>query len=313
MYGPNVFIAALGAAGIFAIYFGLIAVRESSLRELDILRGRAEKPRGFMERIQAKLDQANIPISAKEFLTTSLLLGTGLFFLILLITRLIIPSLMGFVIGFMAYWTYLEDRRERLRQRYQAALADVVDAMRESFAAGQSLPQVIDSIAQYGPPIAREDFRTLSAQLAAGKKVSIAQPLGELTRKRRDPLLDMLAQVLIVHEEEGGEIGPVLEEVSRCIRDRVRIRRQVRANQMLPIWEGRLVAMAPFAFMIFMKLAMPSYAIPFYRTMMGQFSLLVAFLLSIAGYYAMHYVTMQSTRVIESFGVVGEEQGGGKR
>jgi len=306
MYAPNVFIAALGAAGFFAIFFGVSAVRSASLRELDILEGRAEKPAGFMEKIQAKLDQAGFAVSAEEFLITSLCIGIGLFFILLLLTRLIIPSVMGFAIGFMGYWSFLSDRKEKLRQQYQVALIAVVDTMRESFASGRSLPQAIETIAQYGPHVVREDFRTLSAQLAAGKAIPLSQALEELTRKRRDPLLDMLAQALIIHEQKGGEIGPILDEVSKSIRARVSIKAEVRAHYALPLWEGRLVAIAPFGFMLFMKLLMPEYVDPFYKTMIGQLSLLLAFALSIVGYYVMNKMTVQATSVLEGFGVVEE-------
>jgi len=300
LFAPNVLVALMGTAGVVAMYLSLIYVQRARLAEIDHLEGRIIQ-RGLMERLQDKLDQADIPVTAQELIKVSLLLGVGISGALFLILRLFVPSLMGFFIGAFGYWAFLEDRRNKRRQQYQTALGEAVDIIRENFSHSQSLDMALEQVVKYGPEILREDFQLLSTRLAARQR--LREAFEEICRRRKDPILDVIAETLLIHERKGGRLGDVLERLSRAVKERVRIRERVRQEQALPIWEGRIVSVSPFFFMVFMKLFIPDYVGPFYATSIGQLSLLGAGILSMAGYLVMNHMATRATRVLESVGL----------
>ena len=300
LFAPNVLLALMGTAGVIAMYLSLIYVRRARLAEIDQLEGRVIE-RGLMERLQGKIDQSDIPVTAQELIKVSLMLGVGISVALYLILRLLVPSFMGLLIGAFGYWAFLEDRRNKRSQEYQAALGEVVDIIRENFGHSQSLSMAIDQVVKYGPEIVREDFQLLSTRLAARQRLEEA--FEEICARRKDPILDVIAETLLIHERKGGKLGDVLERLSRAVKERVRIRERVRMEQSLPIREGRIVSMSPFFFMVFMKLFIPDYVGPFYATTVGQLSLLCAGLLSMAGYLVMNHLATRATRVLESVGL----------
>ena len=301
MYGPNVLIAFIGAAGFFIMVLSLLAHPRYSLRrELARLEGR-EQEGGFLARLQRKLDQADIPISAGEFLRVSTMLGVAVGLGTFVLTGIASAGLMGFALGFFIYWSYLEDRRDKRRIAYQEALAEVVDILQEAFAATHSLLMAIDTLAEHAPEPAREDFQEISRRLHVGE--SLPDVLREVAARRREIMFDRLVEALIANMEEGGELGPVLRALAKAVRGMARVRRQVAAAQSKIRWEARVVCIAPFVFMIILRFTAATLQRPFYASIWGQLAALVVGFLSAGAYYIMNRMGRKALAIVESAGV----------
>ena len=301
MYGPNVLIAFIGAAGFFIMVLSLLAHPRYSLRrELARLEGR-EQEGGFLARLQRKLDQADIPISAGEFLRMSTMLGVAVGLGTFVLTGIASAGLMGFALGFFIYWSYLEDRRDKRRIAYQEALAEVVDILQEAFAATHSLLMAIDTLAEHAPEPAREDFREISRRLHVGE--SLPDVLQEVAARRREIMFDRLVEALIANMEEGGELGPVLRALAKAVRGMARVRRQVAAAQSKIRWEARVVCIAPFVFMIILRFTAATLQRPFYASIWGQLAALAVGFLSAGAYYIMNRMGRKALAIVESAGI----------
>jgi len=301
MYGPNVLIAFIGAAGFFIMVLSLLAHPRYSLRrELARLEGR-EQEGGFLARLQRKLDQADIPISAGEFLRVSTMLGVAVGLGTFVLTGIASAGLMGFALGFFIYWSYLEDRRDKRRIAYQEALAEVVDILQEAFAATHSLLMAIDTLAEHAPEPAREDFQEISRRLHVGE--SLPDVLREVAARRREIMFDRLVEALIANMEEGGELGPVLRALAKAVRGMARVRRQVAAAQSKIRWEARVVCIAPFVFMIILRFTAATLQRPFYESIWGQLAALVVGFLSAGAYYIMNRMGRKALAIVESAGI----------
>lgn len=237
----NLILAFAGAAGVFAAVLALGMWPRARLEDIG---GLIEPRPGPLERLQHKLTEADLEVTAGEFLRVSLLVGGGVALAAYLITTAWAPALLGFAVGGLVYYTYLADRRDRRRQDYQDGLVDVIGLLVEGFRAGNTLQAAFESVAQYGPEIAREDWAQVNARIRTG--IPVEDALMELSRRRRDPILDTVAQTLVVVSKQGGRLSVALTGLQDTVRERVRIRRRVRVEQSQPMWELRLVAALPF-------------------------------------------------------------------
>lgn len=299
----NLVIAFVGAAGIFA---AVLAISSPPRARLNTVGGLLEEELGPLEKLEQKLRQADLDVKTYEFLGVSLSLGLGLAAGGYLLTGTMISVFLGFGAGSFAYYAYLTDRRDRRRQQYQDALVDVIGLLVEGFQAGNTLQAAFRSVADYGPEIASDDWRQVSARIQAG--VSIQESLLTLSRRRRDPILDTIVQTLVVVHQQGGRLSSALKGLQETVGERVRIRQRVSAEQSQPLWELRLVSALPFAVVPVLRGIAPEYR-AFMSSPLGEIMFGVAWGITILGYYlAQRYIT-SVTAVEESFGVIEEGMG----
>ena len=305
---PNVLIAVLGAVGVFALFLAFAIRQGAELRQADLAAGRVRETAGGMDRLQERIDQAGLVITAGEFLRVALLAGVGGGLAFYLLTSIPAGFPLGLLVGVVGYWSFLGEKRDKHRQKYQSALGEVVALLKEGFQTGNALPAAVDHVVQYGPDIVTEDFRHLGAQLQTGTPAEEA--LREMADRRRDPILDVVVETLIVNHRNQGRISHVLDALLETVRERVRIRRRIKSEQSQPIWQLRLLTAMPFIATVMLRGIAPEY-IAFWSGGAGQLSLLLAWGLAIAGYFlGMRFVT-RSTAIAESFGVTQESIQGG--
>ncbi len=293
IYGPNVLIAFIGAAGVFAVVLAVLAFPHYRITEPD-------EPQGFMASLQRRLDQADMQITAQEFLRLSFILAFTLGLVAIVLTGLAAGAIVGAALGLVGYWAYLEDRRETRRRAYQDALAEVVDILQEAFAATHSLPMALDVVAQHCAPILRGDFEEMSARGRAG--ASLIDSLRLVASRRRDVLFDRLMEALIANVEEGGELTPVLRALGEAVRGLAAVRRRIATAQARIRWEARVVCLAPFAFITILRFTVPDLQQPFYATIVGQLSIFAVALMCGAAYYLMNRMGHQALAPLESMG-----------
>ena len=306
---PNVLIAVLGAVGVFALFLALAIRQGAELRQADLAAGRVREISGTIGRLQERIDQAGLLITVGEFLRVALFVGVGGGLVFYLLTAVPTGFLLGLLAGVVGYWSFLGEKRDKHRQKYQSALGEVVALLKEGFQTGNALPAAVEHVVQYGPPIVADDFRHLGAQLQTGTPAEEA--LREMADHRRDPILDVIVETLIVNYRNQGKISHVLDALLETVRERVRIRRRIKSEQSQPIWQLRLLTAMPFVATVMLRGIAPEY-IAFWSGGAGQLSLLLAWGLAIAGYFVgMRFVT-RSTAIAESFGVTQESIRGGQ-
>ena len=77
----------------------------------------------------------------------------------------------------------------------------MVGLLIEAYESGSALEESFRYVAGHGPAIAREDFEWALAQLNTGK--SREQVLTAMSDRRRDPILDVIVESLLVQDDMG--------------------------------------------------------------------------------------------------------------
>ena len=297
---PNILIAAMGAVGILVVFWSITMRANADLRRADVLSGRVKPEASFLEKLDLQLRQAELGVTAGEFVRTSVILGAAFGLVAWLATDAPAAGLAGFFVGGVGYWSYLTDRRDQMRADFQDALADTVGLLIEAYESGSALEEAFRYVAQHGPAIVRGDFEDAIAQLNTGKPRE--QVLTMMSEKRRDPVLDVIVESLLVQVKQGGHAVELLRGLQESVRARVSLRTRIRAEQESPKWEIRLTTGFIFLTVVFARITNPAYG-AFWRTPVGSISLFVAFGLAVAGFFIANQVLASSTRTEESFGV----------
>ncbi len=293
VYGPNVTLALLGGAGVLTMFLALFASAPSAEVRRKVVGERQRRTS-----LQGMIEQANLPITASEFVRTAGILALGTAVLGYVLLRTLTGAALGALIGPLAYWGYLGSKREKTRRAYQEGLARVATIVRDVVGRGGGLREAVRAVAQRGPSVVQDDFQEASAVLASGRSLSDAlEPMGE---RRRDPILTMLVETLLVHREHGGRVKSVLERLGEATRRRAHVRKRILAEQAQLRWEARIVSVAPFAMLAIFRFSAPGLVAPYYSTTAGEVTVLLAGLVSIVSYILVMRVGNRPLEIVES-------------
>ena len=171
----------------------------------------------------------------KILLVCGVLAFTGYFVTKAVNIRFPVPILAGLVFGMLPLGYVAIKRRKRLHQ-FEEHFPEAIDLLNRALRAGHAFTTGMGMIASEAPePIAGE-FRTTFEEQNFGL------PLRDVLQNLSDrvPLIDVrfFVTALLIQKETGGNLSEILENLSRVIRDRFRIYRDVRVKSA----HGRLTA-----------------------------------------------------------------------
>ena len=241
-------------------------------------------------RLREILIEANLAVSVERFIFMSS--GCAVIFFIagVIIFNTAILSLFLFVLGFLIPFLYLLYRKGKREASVIEQLPDVVELMARSLRSGQSLDRALQEVgSQFSEPLGPE-VRRMCEENAMGIPFESAMRNFE---SRFPHLTDIriFCTSLIIQRKTGGNLTELLEGLSNTIRERFKVKREVKALTA----EGRIssivLGILPFAFGGLTYLLNPDYIRMLFVHPIGQKVLLLAMAFEAAGFAVMRALT----------------------
>jgi tight adherence protein B len=177
-------------------------------------------------------------------LLTLLAAGVAGWLASLLSGGLVLSLCIGAAAGVSPY-LYLCILREIRFRRFDALIPEAVDLMARGLRAGHAVSAVLEMVGrELAEPLASE-FRTLHEEQSLGLPLRDAI-LNLVERVPRDDLR-FLATALMLHKETGGNLVQILDKTAALLRERARLRGQLRIYTAQGRITGWILGFAPFA------------------------------------------------------------------
>jgi tight adherence protein B len=246
------------------------------------LAGRVVQRRDFEAELSRRLEAAGVPLRAAEWMLIHIGVALGLSFLLLLVSGgAILPTIVGLVLGLTAPWLYLSFKQARRTSAFLGQLPDTLQLVAGSLSAGYSMAQAIDTVVREGQqPITGEFNRAL---IEARLGVPIEDALDGVATRMQSKDFAWVVMAVRIQREVGGNLAELLTTVAGTLRERERLRRQVRVLSA----EGRLSAwilgILPPGFSLYLLLVRPQYLRPLVTDPLGWLMLSVGVLLLVVG------------------------------
>jgi tight adherence protein B len=218
--------------------------------------------RSFVARLQADLAQADLKLTAGEFMLGQAALTFGLMLLgynlIAIVSR---PNLLALpVFGLVGYFLpklWLMRRVAARRQAFNDQLPDTISLIANALRSGMSLLQAMDMVArEAGPPMSQE-FARVGREIGLG--LSPEQALQHLKQRIRSDDVELLVTAINVQHEVGGNMAELLDGIAQTIRERVQLKGEVRTITTQQRASGYVLGLLPVVTAVLLMLVNPRY------------------------------------------------------
>jgi tight adherence protein B len=184
------------------------------------------KRQSFAERIERDLAQANVPLTVAEYLLIRLAVPLVLAIVALLIWRsiLLLPVAIG--LGYLLPILWLRQRRRQRNRDFNEQLAETLSLAAASMRGGFSLVQSLANVAKDSQEPTKTELRRVGQEIQLG--LSLTQALDNLVVRMESEDLDLAVTAIKIHARVGGNLTMILENISTTVRERAKLRREVR-------------------------------------------------------------------------------------
>ena len=188
--------------------------------------GRLISGRSFSTAMATDLARANLSLTVPEYALLHIVVAAVLFLVLLVLFRQVLLALPGAALGFVLPRLYLQRRQGKRLLAFQDQLPDVLTLLVGSLRSGYGITIAMDTVAKQMPPPTSEEFGRVVREVALG--LSTTQALQNLVRRVRSDDLDLVVTAIAIQYEVGGNLASILETITGTIRERIRLKGQLR-------------------------------------------------------------------------------------
>lgn len=242
----------------------------------------------MLARLEEELVQVRSQWRASELLAASVMLGL----LVFIVLSFMGSSLMALPVAIGCIflpWLYVKQLRAKYYRQFDEQLADTLMLVSNSLKAGFSFLQSIEMVAREAQPPIADEFGRVTQEIAVG--VNITDALDNLGHRINSMDLNLMITAVLIQREIGGSLAEILETIAAVIRERLRIKGEIRTLTTQGRATGAILGCLPIGLGILLHFVtammapdQPSFVYPLISTAQGQMMLLVATFMQIMGF-----------------------------
>jgi len=213
--------------------FGIISKKIGNVKLFD----------GYKKHIQVKLTRAHVFLKAEEFMTIMIVGFFVISFLVLVITSNIFFGIVFGSFGFIIPNIFLNIKIKRRIKTLNEQLGDAISLISNSLKAGYSFLQAVETVGEEMDGPISEEFKTLKNEVSFGTKTEIA--LEKLSERVVSDDLDLVITAVLIQRQIGGNLSEILDNISNTIRERIKIKGDVRALTAQGRMSGIVISLLP--------------------------------------------------------------------
>lgn len=232
--------------------------------------------------LEVLLLQADVEWGIGRFLTLSLLAAVLLGAIGLFVVGVPVFGLALTILGGMLPYLWLRRKKKKRIERFEENLPEAIDLLGRAVRAGHAVSTGFQMVAdEIGGPVS-EEFRIVFEEQRYG--LPMEESLFGLLDRVDSMDVKIFVTAVMIQREVGGNLAEILDNISRTIRERFKIQRQVRVHTAQGRMTGYLLAALPVVVGSLIYALNPGYMSVLFEPGIGRLLISVAVLLQIMGF-----------------------------
>jgi len=248
------------------------------LPQLDGLVGRTAAG----SRLARLIEQSGVRTTPSSILVMSLISAGMAAIIVVFFVRHPLAPLVAAPIGLVLPFAWLAQRRSSRFKKFEEQFPDALDLLSRAIRAGHAFQTSLGMVGEELPePVGPEFKKTFERQ-------NFGLPLREAMDELSDrvTILDVrfFVTAVAIQRETGGNLAEILDNLAHVVRERFKIRRQVRVHTAHGRFTGYVLLALPPALGVVLTYLAPEQMQPLFRERMGQMMILTAMVLQTIGF-----------------------------
>ena len=229
---------------------------------------RVVERRDFGANLAREIARADLKIKVSEYLAiwAASIVGVPLLMIVL---SLGMPSLrsplfllIGAFIGFMLPRFWLARRKSGRLNAFNKNLPDTITLLANALRAGSSFLQAIELVVRESRPPISTEFGRVIREVNLGLPFDVA--LENMVQRVKSEDFELMATAIAIQHQVGGNLAEILDSIAFTIRERIRIKGEIRTLTAQQRMSGYVVGGLPFGLALFIYLAAPTFFDPMF-------------------------------------------------
>jgi tight adherence protein B len=251
--------AATGAGGLSEMISSSVALAQLN---------RVVERRDFGANLAREIARADLKIKVSEYLAiwAGAIVGLPLLFIVLSLglpaLRSPIALLVAAFIGFNLPRFWLGRRKSGRLNAFNKSLPDTITLLANALRAGSSFLQAIELVVRESRPPISTEFGRVIREVNLG--LPFEQALENMVRRVRSDDLELMATAISIQHTVGGNLAEILDSIAYTIRERVRIKGEIKSLTAQQRLSGYVVGFLPIGLAGFLFVAAPNFMAPMF-------------------------------------------------
>jgi tight adherence protein B len=259
--------------------------------------------RDFGANLAREIARADLKLKVSEFLGiwAASVVGIPLIFIVFSIVlpalRNPIALLVGALFGFLLPRLWLSRRKSGRLNAFNKQLPDTITLIANALRAGSSFLQAIELVVRESRPPVSTEFGRVIREVNLG--LPFEQALENMVRRVKSDDLELMATAISIQHTVGGNLAEILDSIAYTIRERVRIKGEIRTLTAQQRLSGYVVGFLPIGLAGFIFVAAPKFFDPMFANPPGILGLPAGVIIMALGLFMMFIGFMLIRRIVD--------------
>ena len=209
------------------------------------------------DRIARELARADLKFKVAEYYALVFISAVVTALLAWLIQQHPASLIIGGIIGLFIPRFYVKRQQTVRLNKFSDQLSDMLNLMVNGLRAGYSTMQALEAVSRELPTPISDEFRRVVQEMQIG--IPMEKALENLLRRIPSEDLDFVVTAMNVQREVGGNLSEILDTISFTIRERVRIKGEIRVMTAQVRTSATVLSLIPVFLTVALWFVSPEY------------------------------------------------------
>jgi tight adherence protein B len=242
-------------------YGSLLLEEDVDIQEPSALTRQLDKAlanRGFAQKWRVQLARADLKLTVAEYFSLHIIAGFGAFLVgwFIIFGNPIAGAIAGVAGMFFPRFYVARKQGQRLRG-FENQLPDTLSLWVNALRSGFSVLQAMESIGKESPEPTATEFKRVVQEVQLG--IPMEDALAHLISRLPSEDMDLVVTAVNIQREVGGNLAEILDSIGHTIRERIKLKGEVRVLTSQGRITGWVISMMPILLTLLLMVISPDY------------------------------------------------------